>query len=106
MFEWLQLLGLLYSLSLIDHRCKSLSLASYFQQEAETLYYNPTSLQYHKNILEFDGQGGYTFTRIGDANKRLALQEEKQVLEQKLAGLPRMREKLEELRGVKRAGGG
>lgn len=33
--------------------------------------------------LQYDGQGGYVFTEL-DANRRLALQEEKQALETRL----------------------
>ncbi len=58
-------------------------------------------LQYHKYILEFDGQGGYVFMEIGSPEKRLALQEEKQNLEQKLSNIPKLKARLDELRLVK-----
>ena len=36
--------------------------------------------KYHERILQFDGQGGYVFTRL-DAERRLALEDEKEELE-------------------------
>jgi len=47
-------------------------------------------------ILQYDGQGGYIFTKL-DAEKRLALQEEKQALEAKLLDVPKMKARLAEL---------
>lgn len=66
-------------------------------------YFNPPvhSLQYHKFILEFDGQGGYVFANIEAPEQRLALQEEKQALEVKLAEVPKLQHKLEELKILK-----
>ena len=52
---------------------------------------------YHNWILQFDGQGGYVFTRL-DAKKRLAVQEEKNVIEQKLVEVPKVEKRLEELK--------
>jgi ATP-binding cassette subfamily D (ALD) long-chain fatty acid import protein len=41
-----------------------------------TVSHRPSLWQYHNFILQYDGQGGYVFTKL-DAEKRLALQEEK-----------------------------
>ena len=41
-----------------------------------TVSHRPSLWQYHNFILQYDGQGGYVFTKL-DAQKRLALQEEK-----------------------------
>jgi hypothetical protein len=49
----------------------------------------------------FDGQGGYVFTEL-DAEKRLALQEEKQNLEQKLLSVPKWQERLISLKEAER----
>ncbi|KAF9455019.1 adrenoleukodystrophy protein [Macrolepiota fuliginosa MF-IS2] len=48
-----------------------------------TVSHRPSLWKYHQLILHYDGQGGYVFTEL-DAEKRLALQEEKQALEAKL----------------------
>ncbi|KAG6868562.1 hypothetical protein C0993_001258, partial [Termitomyces sp. T159_Od127] len=48
-----------------------------------TVSHRPSLWKYHALILHYDGQGGYIFTKL-DADKRLALQEEKQSLETKL----------------------
>ncbi|KAF9056467.1 ABC transporter transmembrane region 2-domain-containing protein [Panaeolus papilionaceus] len=48
-----------------------------------TVSHRPSLWKYHHLILHYDGQGGYVFTKL-DAEKRLALQEEKQSLETKL----------------------
>ena len=47
-------------------------------------------------ILQYDGQGGYFFGPL-DPEKRLALQEEKQTLEQKLLQVPKLQARLAEL---------
>lgn len=46
--------------------------------------------------LRTDGQGGYVFAPL-DAEARLALQEEKQMLEQKLLEVPKLTDRLAEL---------
>jgi hypothetical protein len=43
-----------------------------------TVSHRSSLWKYHKFILQFDGQGAYCFTEL-DADRRLALQEEKQV---------------------------
>ncbi|KAI0274888.1 ABC transporter transmembrane region 2-domain-containing protein [Gloeopeniophorella convolvens] len=61
-----------------------------------TVSHRPSLWKYHAMILHYDGQGGYVFTHL-DAEKRLALQEEKQALEAKLLEVPKMRARLAEL---------
>ncbi|KAG9031529.1 hypothetical protein FRB95_002664 [Tulasnella sp. JGI-2019a] len=65
-----------------------------------TVSHRPSLWQYHSMILQYDGQGGYVFTEL-DADKRLALQEEKQMLEQKLLAVPKIKERLKELRAMR-----
>ncbi|KAI0067927.1 hypothetical protein BV25DRAFT_1876800 [Artomyces pyxidatus] len=64
-----------------------------------TVSHRPSLWKYHSMILHYDGQGGYVFTKL-DADKRLALQEEKQALEAKLLDVPKMKARLAELRAV------
>ncbi|GAA94966.1 uncharacterized protein L969DRAFT_78446 [Mixia osmundae IAM 14324] len=64
-----------------------------------TVSHRPSLWKYHKYILQYDGQGGYAFTEL-DAEKRLALQEEKQSLEHKLLEQPKLEARLVELRGA------
>ncbi|KAJ2930502.1 hypothetical protein H1R20_g6598, partial [Candolleomyces eurysporus] len=64
-----------------------------------TVSHRPSLWKYHSLILHYDGQGGYVFTKL-DAEKRLALQEEKQSLETKLLEVPKMRERLAELKAL------
>jgi len=61
-----------------------------------TVSHRPSLWKYHAMILHYDGLGGYVFTQL-DAEKRLALQEEKQALEAKLLEVPKMRARLSEL---------
>ncbi|PFH54766.1 hypothetical protein AMATHDRAFT_52650 [Amanita thiersii Skay4041] len=64
-----------------------------------TVSHRPSLWKYHALILHYDGQGGYVFTKL-DAEKRLALQEEKQNLESKLLEVPKMKARLAELRAL------
>ncbi|WOO86157.1 ATP-binding cassette sub-family D member 2 [Vanrija pseudolonga] len=65
-----------------------------------TVSHRPSLWKYHKMVLQYDGQGGYVFTTL-DAEKRLALQDEKQELEHRLLEVPRLKARLEELRSIK-----
>ncbi|KAF9347817.1 hypothetical protein BGX34_002860 [Mortierella sp. NVP85] len=64
-----------------------------------TVSHRPSLWQYHNFILQYDGQGGYVFTKL-DAERRLALQEERQMLEHKLAEIPKIEQRLEDLRNL------
>ncbi|KAG5648252.1 hypothetical protein DXG03_006210 [Asterophora parasitica] len=64
-----------------------------------TVSHRPSLWKYHHLILHYDGQGGYVFTKL-DAEKRLALQEEKQNLENKLLEVPKMKARLMELKAI------
>lgn len=61
-----------------------------------TVSHRPSLWKYHKYILQYNGQGGYAFAPL-DADKRLALQEEKQLLEQKLLEVPQLQARLAEM---------
>ncbi|EIW72866.1 hypothetical protein TREMEDRAFT_67105 [Tremella mesenterica DSM 1558] len=65
-----------------------------------TVSHRPSLWKYHSMVLQYDGMGGYVFTEL-DAEKRLALQEEKQDLEHKLLEVPKLRARLEELQELK-----
>ncbi|KAK2781296.1 hypothetical protein FQN53_000640 [Emmonsiellopsis sp. PD_33] len=52
--------------------------------------------QYHKVILQFDGQGGYIFTGL-DWEKRLRLEDEKEEIDLQLRAVPELERRLEEL---------
>ncbi|KAK0552710.1 ATP-binding cassette long-chain fatty acid transporter pxa2 [Tilletia horrida] len=62
-----------------------------------TVSHRPSLWKYHKYVLQYDGQGGYVFTEL-DAEKRLALQEEKESLEHKIEQSKRWAERLAQLR--------
>ncbi|KAI9095204.1 ABC transporter transmembrane region 2-domain-containing protein [Phlyctochytrium arcticum] len=62
-----------------------------------TVSHRPSLWKYHNWILQYDGQGGYVFTKL-DAERRLALQEEKNAIEHKLIELPKFQKRLQELR--------
>ncbi|KZT06303.1 adrenoleukodystrophy protein [Laetiporus sulphureus 93-53] len=68
-----------------------------------TVSHRPSLWKYHSMILQYDGQGGYVFTKL-DAEKRLALQQEKEALETKLLEVPKMRARLAELQALQRGG--
>ncbi len=61
-----------------------------------TVSHRTTLWQYHNWILQFDGQGGYVFSPL-DPAKRLALQEEKNQIEQQLVMVPKLEKRLQEL---------
>jgi len=52
--------------------------------------------KYHSKILQFDGQGHYIFTGL-DAEKRLALEDEREELELMLRQVPEIERRIEEL---------
>ncbi|KAI8926954.1 ABC transporter transmembrane region 2-domain-containing protein [Entophlyctis helioformis] len=64
-----------------------------------TVSHRPSLWKYHNWILQYDGQGGYVFTEL-DAERRLALQEEKNAIEQQLIEAPKVEKRLVELRGL------
>ncbi|KAL7423674.1 ATP-binding cassette long-chain fatty acid transporter pxa2 [Cryptotrichosporon argae] len=65
-----------------------------------TVSHRPSLWKYHSMVLQYDGMGGYIFTEL-DAERRLALQEEKQELEHRLLEVPKLRARLDELRSIK-----
>jgi len=54
--------------------------------------------KYHSRILQFDGQGKYVFTKL-DADRRLALEDEREELEAKLRSVDAIQQRIEELSG-------
>ncbi|KAI9592371.1 ABC transporter transmembrane region 2-domain-containing protein [Syncephalis fuscata] len=64
-----------------------------------TVSHRASLWKYHNFILQYDGQGGYVFTKL-DAERRLQLQEEKQQIEHKLVEVPKLEARLEELRAL------
>ncbi|KAJ3327399.1 hypothetical protein HDU76_011873 [Blyttiomyces sp. JEL0837] len=65
-----------------------------------TVSHRPSLWKYHNWILQYDGQGGYVFTPL-NAEKRLALQEEKNLIEQRLIEVPKLERRLKELKGLR-----
>ncbi|PWN28645.1 hypothetical protein BDZ90DRAFT_218621 [Jaminaea rosea] len=59
--------------------------------------HRPSIHKYHKKVLQFTGDGRFSFRDLDskETERRQALQEEKEALEEKLAKLPQMRERLE-----------
>ncbi|KAI9758573.1 MAG: hypothetical protein M4579_003008 [Chaenotheca gracillima] len=55
--------------------------------------------KYHNNILQFDGQGNYVFTKL-DAEKRLKLEDEKDELDVQLRAVPEIERRIEELSAI------
>jgi ATP-binding cassette, subfamily D (ALD), peroxisomal long-chain fatty acid import protein len=58
--------------------------------------------KYHSRILQFDGQGGYVFTKL-DAERRLELEDEKDEIERKLRGVEEMQRRVAELEAAQSA---
>jgi len=54
--------------------------------------------KYHSMILQFDGQGGYVFSKL-DAERRINLEDEKEELETNLRGVEGWEARLRELEG-------
>ncbi|KAI9855053.1 MAG: hypothetical protein M1824_006427 [Vezdaea acicularis] len=52
--------------------------------------------KYHKNILQFDGQGNYVFTKL-DAERRLELEDEKEEIDLQLRAVPEIERRIAEL---------
>lgn len=86
--------------SIFDYGCQLIHNSLALGITLMTVSHRPSLWKFHTMVLEYDGQGGYTFTHL-DAEKRLALQEEKQELEHKLLSIPKLKDRLEELKMIK-----
>jgi len=64
-----------------------------------TVSHRASLWKYHDLILQYDGQGGFVFTQL-DAEKRLALQEEKQTLEHAMSQIPKVEARLKFLKDL------
>ncbi|KAJ2853820.1 ATP-binding cassette long-chain fatty acid transporter pxa2, partial [Coemansia asiatica] len=61
-----------------------------------TVSHRQSLWQYHNYILQYDGQGGYVFSKL-DPERRIQLIEEKQLIEQELASIKDMESRLHDL---------
>ncbi|KAI9504004.1 ATP-binding cassette long-chain fatty acid transporter pxa2 [Coemansia spiralis] len=61
-----------------------------------TVSHRQSLWQYHNFILQYDGQGGYIFSKL-DPERRIALMEEKQRIEQELATIKDLEARLKDM---------
>lgn len=61
--------------------------------------HRPTLAKHHDWLLQFDGEGGYTYTEL-DATARVSMEEERTRLAKTLSDVPRLQERYAELCGI------
>merc|ERR1719369_1094090 len=64
-----------------------------------TITHRPTLAKYHTHLLQFDGEGGWTFNSFS-SEVYSGLGEERDRLEEKLAEVPRIEERLREIQAM------
>jgi len=62
-----------------------------------TVTHRPTLWKYHTHLLQFDGQGGWAFSQLDNAEQRESLKDEKTKLEAQISALPDVKQRLAEL---------
>jgi len=61
-----------------------------------TVSHRPSLWKYHNWVLQFDGQGGVTFSKL-DASHRMSMEEEKANLHKMLKDVPKLQSRYVEL---------
>jgi len=63
-----------------------------------TVSHRPSLFKYHKFLIKFDGEGGWAFSQLDSDKELLSIQEEIKSIKAQLDDIPRVEERLEEIR--------